>query len=59
MSGGHFESLTAVNIYEVQNSIVSAQVIPERKKTFVYHGRTLHPVLLRQAGIVFMKEETS
>ena len=59
MSGGHFESLTAVNMYEVQNSIVSAQVIPERKKAFVYHGRTLHPVLLQQAGIVFVKEETS
>ena len=44
MSGGHFESLTPVNMYEVQNSIVSAidtaQVIPERKIAFVYHGRT-------------------
>ena len=56
MSGGHFESLIAVNMYEVQNSIVSAQVIPKRKKAFISHGRTLHPVLLQQAGIVFVKE---
>ena len=40
MSGGHFESLTPVNMYEVQNILVSAQVIPDRKKAFVFHGRT-------------------
>ena len=39
MSGGHFESLPAVNMYEVQNSIVSVQVIPERKRSFITDER--------------------
>ena len=33
MSGGHFESLTAVNIHEVQNIIVSLLSFLRKKKS--------------------------
>jgi hypothetical protein len=39
MSGGPFDSLTPVNMYEVQNIVISVQVIPERKRSFITDER--------------------